>query len=109
MSDSRQQRIIDMLEKHLNLSLLEVIDETFMHNVPNDSESHFKVIAISDEFDGLSLLKRHQLLNRLLQEEFSSGLHALSLNTYTLSEWRRRQEKANTSPTCLGGKKKEQS
>ena len=31
-----------------------------MHNVPPGSESHFKVIIISDDFVGQSLVKRHQ-------------------------------------------------
>ncbi len=78
-----------------------------MHNVPSDSESHFKVIAISQDFETLSLIKRHQLLNELLKDEFSLGLHALSLKTYTQAEWRRRQEAAPATPRCQGGLKKE--
>lgn len=28
-----------------------------MHNVPMDSESHFKVIIVSDKFEGMSLIE----------------------------------------------------
>ena len=37
-----------------------------MHNVPPGSESHFKVTLVSDKFDGLRLVKRHQEVYGLL-------------------------------------------
>ncbi len=31
---------------------LEVVDESYRHNVPAGSESHFKVVLVSDRFVG---------------------------------------------------------
>lgn len=36
---------------------MEVINESYMHNVPKGSESHFKVIVVSDKFDKIPLIK----------------------------------------------------
>ena len=47
----------------------------------------FKVLIISNKFDGLSTLKRHKLVLSELKEHFQTGeLHALSLDTKSPSE-----------------------
>ena len=45
--------IINNLNESMNISSLKIINESFMHNVPKDSESHFKVIIVSDDFKNL--------------------------------------------------------
>lgn len=62
---------------------LEVINESSNHNVPKGSETHFKVVIVSDDFAGKSLLSRQRLVNLLLKEELGSGVHALSMVTKT--------------------------
>ena len=41
---------------------LEVIDESYLHNVEPGRESHVRIVAISELFEGLNLVKRHQLI-----------------------------------------------
>lgn len=36
---------------------LAVVDESYRHNVPAGSESHFKVVLVSDRFNGERILK----------------------------------------------------
>lgn len=38
---------------------LEIINESYMHNVPKGSETHFKVVVVSQKFEGMSLIKVH--------------------------------------------------
>ena len=45
------------LTEQLSPLHLEVINESYMHNVPKGSETHFKVLVVSDKFDELSLIK----------------------------------------------------
>lgn len=35
----------------------EVINESYMHNVPKGAESHFKVLVVSSKFESLPLIK----------------------------------------------------
>lgn len=35
---------------------LEVINESYMHNVPRGSETHFKVVVVSKEFENVPLI-----------------------------------------------------
>ena len=47
---------------------------------------HLQVTVISSMFDGLSLVKQHQLVYSALKEELASeAIHALALKTETTS------------------------
>lgn len=79
---------------------MEVQNESKFHQVPKDSETHFKVILVSEQFSGQSRIMRHRWLNTLLEAELKSGLHALSLHLYTPQEWEKQREKMLNSPAC---------
>ena len=84
---------------------LDVINESYMHNVPPGSESHFKVIIVSSTFDNLGRIQRHQVINRILAEELSGPVHALSIETMTMAEWNDCGGRQFESPLCRGGNK----
>jgi len=100
---SVQEKIEQKIAEALSCKHLEVINESNKHNVPPGSESHFKVILVSDEFDGQKLIARHRQINKILAEELEQGLHALAMHTYTEVEWRKQQGDAPMSPPCRGG------
>ncbi len=82
---------------------LEVINESHRHNVPKGSESHFKVIIVSNEFQGKVSVTRHRMVNNILTDELARSIHALVLNTMTIEEWFEKGGITNDSPPCLGG------
>lgn len=81
---------------------LEVVDESYRHNVPAGSESHFKVVLVSDCFSGERFLNRHRLIYGTLSEELAGSVHALALHTYTKKEWESLQDTVLASPPCRG-------
>jgi len=97
-----RERIEAKLKETLDPSHLEVINESHMHNVPKGSETHFKVVVVSPRFDGVSAVKRHQLVYGALAEEMKSGVHALAITSRSPAEWAASPE-ANASPKCMGG------
>lgn len=101
---SMQQQIERKLAEALQTLHLQVENESGNHNVPPGSESHFKVVLVSPDFAGLSLVKRHQRVNSILSDELKQ-IHALALHTYTEDEWNTRFGQAPMSPPCLGGSK----
>ena len=101
-----QTSIIDRLTEALEPVHLDVENESHMHNVPPGSESHFKVIAASAAFDGLGLVQRHRLVNRILETELRDHIHALALHLKSPAEWGVAGD-APASPQCLGGSKAE--
>ena len=99
-----QEEIQARLARSLSPLELEVRNESFMHNVPADSETHFKVTAVSSEFSGLRKVGRHQLVYGVLSDLIAGPVHALALHLYTPDEWQDSQG-APDSPKCHGGEK----
>ena len=99
------QTITDKITEALQPAHLEVINQSHMHAVPPGSESHFKLVIVSEAFDGKRLVQRHMAVNGILADELKAGLHALSLETLTGSEWTARGGQTFDSPPCHGGSK----
>ena len=102
---SVQQAIEQKITAGLAPSHLVVVNESHMHGVPPGSESHFKVVVVSDSFEGQSRVDRHRTVNRILEGELASQIHALALHTHSTAEWAARGGQIMDSPECLGGSK----
>jgi BolA protein len=102
---SRQSRIESKIQDAFSPVHLKVVDESHMHSVPPGAESHFRVLVVSERFEGQGLVARHRALNQLLREELQGGMHALALHIWTPQEWFDRGGAAPQSPPCLGGSK----
>ena len=98
-----EQVIYARLAEELPLDHLEVINESGNHNVPEGSESHFKVTLVSDTFEGKRLLQRHRIVNTILAHQLANDIHALAIHTLTPAEWDERHGEVPLSPPCLGG------
>ncbi|MBC8951669.1 transcriptional regulator BolA [Xenorhabdus sp. PB62.4] len=98
-----RQEIEIKLRAAFKPSHLEVIDESYRHNVPAGSESHFKVIVVSNEFVEQRMLSRHRSVYSILVKELEEGVHALALHTYTEKEWAELGDTVLLSPACRGG------
>ena len=84
---------------------LEVNNESHMHDVPEGSESHFRVVLVAQQFEGKPLIQRHRAVNAILDQELKGQIHALALHTMTPEEWFTKGGEAPESPPCLGGGK----
>lgn len=52
-----EQTIQRKLTDALNPVHLDIFNESYMHNVPPGSETHFKVVVVSDKFHNMSLIQ----------------------------------------------------
>jgi len=96
-----QEKVEQKLREALAPAHLEVVNESYMHKVPKGAETHFKVVVVSERFEGLSSVKRHQLVYGVLADEMKTkpGIHALAITSRTPAEWAASPE-ANVSPKC---------
>ena len=101
-----QTKIQQLLVEALNPEFLQVDNESGQHNVPDGSESHFRVVIVTQEFQGKRLVQRHQQVNRILADVLAHDIHALALHTYTDEEWKIKAAALPESPDCLGGSAK---
>ena len=95
------QRLQDVSPTHL-----EVINESSGHGgyFPG-KESHFKVNVVSDSFEGLRLVQRHQKIYAAAGDLLSPNrIHALAIHAFVPSEW---QGQATPSPDCAHAPKSE--
>ena len=95
------QSALEQALQSLTPTHLELLNESHMHAVPPGSESHFKLVIVSDEFEGLNAVKRHQAVYRSLGD-LMQQIHALALHTYSPAEWQASGQ-APDSPDCMGG------
>ncbi|KAG8228020.1 hypothetical protein J437_LFUL003655 [Ladona fulva] len=95
--------ISSKLNKMFEPKHLQVINESHKHNVPKGSETHFKVVVVSEKFENVSLLNRHRMVNDVLQDELNTGVHALSVVAKTPSQWENSDQTILPSPACRGG------
>lgn len=102
-----QQSIERALRQALAPQWLTVENESHRHSVPPDSETHFKVVVVSEAFSGMRKVARHQRVYALLSEQLAGPVHALALHTYSPDEWHQRQGDAPASPDCRGGSKQD--
>tara|TARA_R110001583_G_scaffold26533_2_gene95489 strand:+ start:11626 stop:11949 length:324 start_codon:yes stop_codon:yes gene_type:complete len=100
-----QKTIQDKLQQRFQTDYLNVENESHNHAVPPNSETHFKVTIVTEEFEGLRLIMRHRLVNELLAKELAGPVHALAIHTYTPIQWAEKNQTSPNSAQCLGGGK----
>ncbi|MAU69846.1 MAG: transcriptional regulator BolA [Gammaproteobacteria bacterium] len=94
-----ENTIKDLLIDTFDPSMLYVINESNMHNVPVGSESHFKVVIVSNNFTDIKNIQRHQEVYKALKDVMNS-IHALSIHTYNESEYQNNPQTID-SPNCV--------
>ena len=82
-----ESQIVNTHKTSLDLSSLKIINESFMHNVPEGSESHFKVVIVSQDFLNLTMIQRHKLVYKKL-DNLMAKIHALSIHAFDEDEFK---------------------
>ncbi len=76
------------LESSLAVKSLEIIDDSEKHighaGYKEGGQTHFTLKIIADEFKGLTKIKQHKLVYKILADELNDSIHALSLQTSDL-------------------------
>jgi len=60
---------------------------------PMNDGQHLQAFVISPAFEGMMLIKQHQMVMQPLTKAFATSVHALALKTFTPEKWE--MEKAN--------------
>lgn len=101
-----QKIIEEKLQKAFITDHLQVINESYQHSVPDGSESHFKLVIVTDAFSGVRKIQRQQQVYKVLAEEMAGPVHAVTMQTLTVEEWKQDQT-VTSSPECMGGSRSE--
>ncbi|KAL9642821.1 hypothetical protein ABK040_009896 [Willaertia magna] len=91
----RGNRIYKLLSSTFQPSVLKIRNKSKVHeqdplhkeiHEQAGGESYIDVYIVSDSFKGRQQVERQRMIMKILQSEFISGLHALTVNAKTLSE-----------------------
>lgn len=80
-NEERTQLIIERLQP-LSPTYLDVIDESHLHAGHAGAAggaSHFRLIIDSEQFEGISTLAKHRLINQQLKDLIPHPIHALAI------------------------------
>ena len=90
---TNEQRLLEIrtrLEAELSPASLQVDDESHMHVGHEGAKGglgHFRVLVVSDKFQGQSAIKRHRLVYRAMGDLMQTDIHALTIEAFTLDEF----------------------
>lgn len=93
-----QNKIEKLLKDNLNVSNLLIRNDSYKHNVPPNSESHFNVQIVSDDFEDLSQIQRHKIVYKAVGVLLAE-IHAFSITAMTTSEFKENPSLKDT-PDC---------
>lgn len=85
----RVERIRSQLRTALHTDQVEITDDSHLHvghAGARDGKGHFRVRIVSEDFQGLRTVQRHQLVYRSLADLMQSDIHALGISALTPAE-----------------------
>lgn len=101
---SVEKTIHSKLTTEFSPTFLEIENESHKHG-GSSTTSHFRVVLVTENFEGLRLIARHRKINTVLAHELANEIHALALHTFTPAEWTEKEGNTTKSPDCAGGSK----
>lgn len=87
---NRAQRIRAILQEKLQPTRLELKDNSGNHighaGARPEGETHYELLIESFAFAGKGRIQRHRIIHALLEDEFKTGLHALTIRALATGE-----------------------
>jgi BolA protein len=85
----RKAEITRRLKQAFEPETLGVEDESHLHEGhegAKDGRGHYRVLIISSMFEGKSMIDRHRMIYRMLDEMMRLDIHALAIDAWTPDE-----------------------
>lgn len=90
---TNEERLLEIkarLEAALSPESLQVDDESHLHVGHEGAKSglgHFRVLVVSDKFQGQSPIKRHRVVYQAMGDLMQTDIHALTIEAFTAEEF----------------------
>lgn len=96
-----QEQMTKKIQDELQPQVLELENESHLHGRPPGAETHFKLLVVSEKFEGLSRIDRQRKVNALVDFVREKGLHAFTQRTLTPKEFEEQKDALDfQSPAC---------
>ena len=74
------------MKENIKKTIEEAVPNAEVH-IGSEDDVHFSALVISSAFEGLPLVRQHQMVMKALEREFEEKVHALQLKTFTPQGW----------------------
>ena len=81
-------QIKSIIEQHVPQAAVYILD-------PMNDGQHLQAIVVSAAFEGMPLIKQHQMVMKPLKDALREEVHALGLKTFTPGKWEEVRGKYN--------------
>ena len=72
---SKQQELLERIQAEFQPHFATVENESHMHSSGRGADSHFKLVIVSDAFEGMRKVQRHQKLKKWHSRISASSLY----------------------------------
>lgn len=75
----------------ISIESIHIYDYTAQHenHATFDGNFHLSMTLVSPDFEGMSLIERHQLVYKAVDEYMHGEIHALTMKTHTREEYKK--------------------
>ena len=91
----KKKQLKQILIQNFSPLFIEIVDESKRHTAHAEAQKsaggHYKIVLVSQCFEKISLVERHRMVHRILQNEWEGSIHALSLSALTPGEWEKKK------------------
>lgn len=95
--------ILKKIKQHLvamiNTHFIHIDDNSKYHNRSKNNLTHITIILVSDDFINQKLVNRHRMIFLTLLK--IKKIYSLTLHTYTVDEWQKKQYQVNNHSNCF--------
>ena len=86
-----KDKIIQLIKNSINVNHIEIRDRTsgHKHHKHYDGGGHYRLLVVSDDFKNISLIERHKMIYKIVGHMIQKEIHALSMITQTISEYKK--------------------
>ena len=85
----RKKEITRLLAEAFDAETLDVEDESYLHEGhagAKDGRGHFRVLMIASVFEGKTMIERHRMIYRVLDDMMRRDIHALAIDAWSPDE-----------------------
>ena len=86
-----QTIISKKISDKITVDFIKIFDYTMEHenHATFEGNFHLSMTLVSPDFEGMSLIERHQLVYRVVDEYMHNEIHALTMKTHTPEEYKK--------------------
>tara|TARA_B100001105_G_scaffold126805_1_gene101602 strand:+ start:353 stop:646 length:294 start_codon:yes stop_codon:yes gene_type:complete len=90
-----QTIISKKISETISVDFIKIFDYTAQHenHVTFEGNFHLSMTLVSPDFEGMSLIERHQLVYRVVDEYMHNEIHALTMKIHTPEEYKKITER----------------